>query len=154
MILGGLWHGAGWTFAVWGAWHGAGLAVHRWWQVRRGSLKPSANPFARFLRAFVTFHFVLVGWVFFRASNLAAARDVLAQCISGTVSFANVTPAFLLVAIAAAAAHYLPRDWYDRSLKLYCESPFYAQAAAMALLAVAIQYMAGTSQPPFIYSRF
>jgi len=139
---------------VWGAWHGTGLAVHRWWQASRGNPQPSVHLAARFFRAFVTFHFVLIGWVFFRASSLAVARDILAQCISGTISFANVTPAFLLVAAGATVAHYLPKDWYDRTLKLYCESPFYAQAAAMAALVVAIQYMAGASSAPFIYSRF
>jgi hypothetical protein len=64
----------------------------------RESLRPLP---ARFLSHFISFW----SWVLFRASNLAA-RDVLAQCISGTVSFANVTPAFLWVVIAAAAAHY------------------------------------------------
>jgi alginate O-acetyltransferase complex protein AlgI len=154
MILGGLWHGAGWTFAVWGAWHGVGLAAHRWWQVVRGNPQPSPHPEARFLRAFLTFHFVLIGWIFFRASSLATAREILAQCVSGTVSFANVTPAFVIVAIGAACAHYAPKNWYDRLLNLYCQSPFYAQAGAMVVLVVAIQYVAGTSAPPFIYSRF
>jgi len=154
MVLGGLWHGAGWTFAVWGAWHGVGLAAHRWWQSLRGNPRPSVHWALRFFRGLLTFHFVLIGWVFFRASGMAAARDVLAQCISGTVSFANVTPAFWLVAAIAAVAHYLPKDWYDRSLQLYCRSPFYVQAAAMGAFVIAIQRMAGTSSAPFIYSRF
>ncbi|HTR35888.1 MAG TPA: MBOAT family O-acyltransferase [Bryobacteraceae bacterium] len=154
MILGGLWHGAGWTFVAWGAWHGIGLAAHRWWLTLRGNPKPSPHWAAHCFRAFLTFHFVLIGWVFFRASSMAGARDILAQCISGTVSFANVAPQFVLVALIAAAAHYLPKDWYGRALKLYSESPFYAQAAAMAVLVVAIQHMAGASSAPFIYSRF
>lgn len=154
MVLGGLWHGVAWTFAAWGAWHGVGLAVHRWWLTLRDNPKPSPHWAARFFRGFLTFHFVLIGWVFFRASSMAGARDILVQCISGTVSFANMTPTFLLVAIIAVVAHYLPKDWYERSLKLYCESPFYAQAVAMATLVIAIQYMAGSSSPPFIYARF
>jgi len=154
MVLGGLWHGSGWTFAAWGAWHGVGLAAHRWWLTLRGNPKPSPHWAARFLRAFVTFHFVLIGWVFFRASSMAGARDILAQCVSGTVSFANVTPQFVLVALIAAAAHYLPKDWYDRALKIFSESPFYAQAAAMAALVLVIQRLAGAGSAPFIYSRF
>jgi hypothetical protein len=97
---------------------------------------------------------VLLGWIFFRASTLATARDIFAQISSGTVSFANVAPGFLLVLAIAACAHYLPKGWYDWSLKLYSESPFYVQAAAMALLVVAIQYVGATGAVPFIYNRF
>jgi alginate O-acetyltransferase complex protein AlgI len=154
MMIGGLWHGAGWTFLVWGAWHGTGLAAHRWWQTLRGKRKPSAALTARFARGLLTFHFVLIGWIFFRASSLETARDIFWQITSGTISFANITPAFALVAIIALAAHYVPQRWYDTGLRLYCQSPFYAQAAAIAGLLVAIRYTSGASSAPFIYSRF
>jgi hypothetical protein len=108
----------------------------------------------RFLKGLLTFHFVLLGWIFFRAANLATAWDVFAQIGSGTVSFLNITPGFLLVAAIAAGAHYLPKRWYDWSVLLYSRSPFYAQAAAMALLVVAIQYVGATGAVPFIYNRF
>jgi len=154
MAIGGLWHGASWTFLAWGLWHGTGLAAQRWWQVTRGNPAPSTHLGIRILKGVVTFHFVLLGWIFFRSSSLAAARDIFAQITSGTISFANVTPGFLLVAAIAACAHYLPKSWYDGTLKLYRDSPFYAQAAAMALLVVAIQYVGTTGAVPFIYNRF
>ena len=154
MAIGGLWHGASWTFLIWGLWHGTGLAVQRWWQVLRGNPKLSTNPAVRLFKGLVTFHFVLVGWVFFRAASVATAREIFAQIFSGTVSFVNVTPGFLLVAAIAAVAHFLPKNWYDRSLTLYSDSPFYAQAAAMALLVIAIQYVGATGAVPFIYNRF
>ncbi len=109
---------------------------------------------ARFGRGLLTFHFVLIGWIFFRAANLSTARDIFWQITSGTISFANITPAFALVAVFALAAHYVPRRWYDTGLRLYCQSPYYAQAAAIAALVVAIRYVAGASSAPFIYSRF
>jgi D-alanyl-lipoteichoic acid acyltransferase DltB (MBOAT superfamily) len=154
MMIGGLWHGAGWTFLVWGAWHGVGLAVHRAWQTFRGKRKPSPTPLARFARAFLTFHFVVAGWIFFRAASLSTARDIFWQITSGTISFANITPAFALLAAFALAVHYVPRNWYDAGLRIFCQSPFYAQAAAVAAVLVAIRYTAGTSSAPFIYSRF
>jgi D-alanyl-lipoteichoic acid acyltransferase DltB (MBOAT superfamily) len=154
MMLGGLWHGAGWTFLVWGAWHGVGLAMHRGWQTLRGKRTPSPAPAARLARGLLTFHFVLIGWIFFRAANLDTARDILYQITSGTISFANITPAFMLVAIFAAAAHFVPKSWYDGGLRLYCQSPYYAQAAAIAAVIVAIRYAGGASAAPFIYSRF
>jgi alginate O-acetyltransferase complex protein AlgI len=154
MVIGGLWHGAGWTFVIWGAWHGAGLAAHRWWLAWTGHPKLTLTLGARILCGLATFHFVLIGWVFFRASSLATARDILLQIFSGTVSFVNITPAFLLVAVVAACAHYVPQRWYDTGLRFYCQSPYYAQAAAIAALAVAIRYAAGSGAAPFIYSRF
>jgi len=154
MAIGGLWHGSSWTFLIWGVWHGVGLAVQRWWQVFHGNPKLSSNVLAGYLRAFVTFHFVLAGWIFFRAANMTTARDIFTQIFSGNVSFLNVTPGFLLILLIAVCAHYIPSRWYDRSLQLYCDSPFYAQAAAMAGLVIAIQYVAATGAVPFIYNRF
>jgi D-alanyl-lipoteichoic acid acyltransferase DltB (MBOAT superfamily) len=154
MAIGGLWHGASWTFLIWGVWHGCGLAGQRWWQVFRGGAKLSGRPAAKFGRGLGTFHFVLIGWIFFRATNLTTAREILSQIFSGTVSFANVTPAFAIVLAIAVLGHYVPARWYDRALELFCAAPYYAQAAAMALLVVAIQQAAGATPAPFIYSRF
>jgi D-alanyl-lipoteichoic acid acyltransferase DltB (MBOAT superfamily) len=154
MMIGGLWHGAGWTFLVWGAWHGVGLAGHRWWQALRAKRTPSPALAARFARTFLTFHFVLIGWIFFRAANLSTARDILYQITSGTISFVNITPAFVGGALFAACAHFVPKHWYDTGLRLYCRSPYYAQAAAIAALVIAIRYAAGAGAAPFIYSRF
>lgn len=69
-LLGGLWHGAGWTFVVWGAMHGVGTALHKFWQ-RLGIGLP------RWLAWFVTFNFVNLAWVFFRAKDFDAAIKVL-----------------------------------------------------------------------------
>jgi D-alanyl-lipoteichoic acid acyltransferase DltB (MBOAT superfamily) len=154
MVIGGLWHGAGWTFVVWGAWHGIGLAAHRAWNALHGNPKLTLTRGARILCGLATFHFVLIGWIFFRASSVGVARDILYQIISGTISFANITPAFVLVLIIAAAAHFVPDRWYAGGLELYCQFPYYAQAAVIAALAVAIRYVAGSGSAPFIYSRF
>ena len=66
----------------------------------------------------------------------------------------RAAPVALLVMVIAAAAHYIPQRWYDGGLQLYCRFPYYAQAAAIAALAVAIRYVAGSGSAPFIYSRF
>jgi D-alanyl-lipoteichoic acid acyltransferase DltB (MBOAT superfamily) len=154
MTIGGLWHGASWTFVVWGLLHGVGLAAVRLLQTLRNNAKPSANPLARLARIVITFHFVLFAWIFFRAPNLATAFDILRQISSLTVSFANVSASFFLVLGIAVLAHYVPKSWYDASLNFYCRCPSYVQAAAMAGLVVAIQYVAATGAAPFIYSRF
>ncbi|HXN47753.1 MAG TPA: hypothetical protein VN893_13995, partial [Bryobacteraceae bacterium] len=123
------------------------------WQAWRGR-NASPGLVARFGARLLTFHFVLLAWIFFRSPTLEAARDFLVQLGSFTVSSANIAPAFVFVLAIAAAAHYLPERWYDRGLRLYSDAPFYAQAAALALLAVSIKEVAATGAVPFIYTRF
>jgi alginate O-acetyltransferase complex protein AlgI len=80
MLLGGLWHGAGWTFVLWGAFHGLMLAVNHAWHYlrRRLGLPPGKGPRALRLPACIlTFVAVTSAWVLFRASSLAAAGAIL-----------------------------------------------------------------------------
>lgn len=69
-IIGGLWHGAGWTFLFWGFLHGAALIVHRLWQ-------KVGKPLPKWLAWFITFQFVNVAWVFFRAGDWDDAIRIL-----------------------------------------------------------------------------
>lgn len=75
MTLGGLWHGANWTFIFWGLFHGLGIAwVH---VVRRSVFARIAAALPHWLNLLLTFHFVLVGWVMFRAPDMATAWRVM-----------------------------------------------------------------------------
>jgi alginate O-acetyltransferase complex protein AlgI len=71
MVLGGLWHGANWTFLIWGAWHGFWLAVERALGAKaRGGVWP-------YLLAWpLTMILVMIGWVMFRATNVSEAMDI------------------------------------------------------------------------------
>ena len=74
MVLGGLWHGAGWTFVLWGALHGAYLVVHHLWRrLRRAPTAADARGWPRPLAVATTFLAVAAGWVLFRAESMAAA---------------------------------------------------------------------------------
>lgn len=77
MVLGGLWHGAGWTFVVWGALHGMYLVINHTWQTLRGAANAASAPRLRFWAWALTFLAVVVSWVFFRAKNLDVAIDML-----------------------------------------------------------------------------
>jgi D-alanyl-lipoteichoic acid acyltransferase DltB (MBOAT superfamily) len=154
MVLGGLWHGANWTFVVWGLLHGVGLSIFRGFRAVRGNAKPAQSGFARALRILFTFHFVVLTWIFFRAADLKTARDILTELGAGTFTFANVTPAFAAVLGVAALAHFLPKRWYEWTQNIFCESPFFVQAGAMAALVLAIQYVGGSGVAPFIYTKF
>jgi len=83
MLLGGLWHGAGWNFVIWGGLHGLYLAVHRAWtggarNVPKPAVPATALGWARhFASVVLTFHLVCLAWVFFRARDLNAALAYL-----------------------------------------------------------------------------
>src|SRR5438045_4166503 len=73
MLLGGLWHGAAWTFVVWGGIHGLGLCVER-----ATGWRPH-TPAQQWLGRLLTFHVVCFAWIFFRADSFSRAGDVLAR---------------------------------------------------------------------------
>jgi len=74
-IIGGLWHGAGWTFVLWGFLHGMALAIHRLWQSFNIRLP-------KVIAWFLTFNFVNIAWVFFRAKEWDDAIKVLSSMFS------------------------------------------------------------------------
>ena len=92
MLLGGLWHGAGWTFLVWGGLHGLFLCVnHGWTRLReRASLPQLPRPVA----VLVTFVGVLAAWVFFRAPDFDSAARVL-SAMAGIADAPDLPPAQL-----------------------------------------------------------
>lgn len=77
-LLGGIWHGAGWTFVLWGALHGLALMIHRLWQKLGYQMHT-------YIAWFITFNFVNVTWVFFRAKDFDDALKVLHGMFFGTL---------------------------------------------------------------------
>lgn len=93
MLLGGLWHGASWTFVIWGGLHGLYLVINHWWQWltarTRNPEKPPSAALAflgRNLGNLLTLLSVVVAWVFFRAESLSSATTLLSSM------FARATP--------------------------------------------------------------
>ncbi len=157
MVIGGLWHGANWNFVIWGALHGFGLAFVRLWQAQSGTSKPGVganSTFWRYASILLTFHYVTFAWIFFRAPSFDIALAILGRIASLSVSFANISGPLALVLVIGALAHYVPKKWYDWSLTLYVRAPFYAQAAALAMLALGLQNVVQSGAAPFIYTKF
>ncbi len=75
-FLGGIWHGAGWTFIIWGLIHGAAMVIHNLWSQFGCRLN-------KYIAWFVTFNFINVSWVFFRAKDFPSANKVLSGMFSG-----------------------------------------------------------------------
>jgi alginate O-acetyltransferase complex protein AlgI len=101
MLLGGLWHGAGWNFVFWGGLHGAYLVVNHLWQAARrviGLPPGNGQGIGGWLSRGLTLVAVLVAWVFFRADNFAAATALLHGMAGGN---GLVLPAQLIALIPA-----------------------------------------------------
>ncbi len=78
MLLGGLWHGANWTFVIWGGLHGLYLCINHSWQFLMTKTTKPLVVMPNFLAGMLTFFAVLVGWCFFRAPDVSTALNVLA----------------------------------------------------------------------------
>ena len=103
MLLGGLWHGASWTFVLWGLYHGIGLAAHKRWREWRGDAR--AGTIGTVAGWAATFAFVCGGWILFRAANLPIAATVFARLLgpAGDGIEWFFPPFWILLPIVAAA---------------------------------------------------
>ena len=149
MLLGGLWHGASWTFVLWGGIHGAGLSAERWTRERFGGFQLPV-----WVAWLVTFHVVCIAWVFFRAPDLATAFDVLGGLgLSGPSPL--VTLPLVLLVVAAVAVQGLPPGWWRDAEAWFVARPVAAQGLAIGVLLVVADASVGQQGvAPFIYYQF
>ena len=82
MILGGIWHGANWTYVFWGLLHGVALAVHKVWMKITNSANKRGTKIGSVVSIMVTFAFTSFCWIFFRADSFSKAIDVIVQIVS------------------------------------------------------------------------
>lgn len=149
--LGGLWHGASWNFVFWGLLHGIGLAFLHFVARRRRGPKPA---WRRIAGAFVTFHFVAFGWLFFRCADLAAVGEVLARLRALSFGAGNLAAPTILAVAAAIGAQWLPEGWYKKTEARFAAAPAPLQAALLAAVALAVGYVSTAAVAGFIYFNF
>ena len=164
MVLGGLWHGASWTFVLWGALHGAALAATRMWQRWRaspgnfGRFVPESSASERFwirpLAVVLTFHFVCFAWIFFRAPTFEHATLALTQLARGGWTFEHVTRRAPAVLALAVLLHVVPGAWKESLRDAFVRTPALVQGLVLAAAAVALHLVAGAKPEPFVYGQF
>jgi alginate O-acetyltransferase complex protein AlgI len=112
MVVGGLWHGAGWTFVFWGGLHGLYLCTHHFYQRFRIDWADGWAPLGEFFARITTLFAIVVGIVFFRATSFPAAENILASMFGaqGLVFDESLRPgsAVLWIAIATFVALLAP----------------------------------------------
>jgi alginate O-acetyltransferase complex protein AlgI len=155
MVLGGLWHGAGWTFVVWGTLHGAALAANKYWADRRRHVgrAPMASPGVTIATTLATFVFVCFAWVFFRATSFANAWDVLAGLVDvGGASTASLSGWVAVYLVVAGVLHWFAyrRTFTDALNGLDVDR----WAMAMGAVSVLVLAMRPLGASPFIYFQF
>lgn len=153
MVLGGLWHGASWTFVVWGALHGAGLALNRALRERFGDVA-GRSPLLRVISTLLTFHFVLVCWVFFRADSFRSARVFFGELATLTWYHPNLDARVLAVLACGLAMHFIPERWEAAWRSGFCRLPGVAQGLALFAVLLLVRRMASAEAVPFVYFQF
>ncbi len=158
MLLGGLWHGAAWTFVLWGGLHGAGLAWERARAERRAALglRPRADTAgARLLRRLAVFHFVAFAWVFFRADTVGDALAVLARLVTGLGAVGSaVTPVILLLVAVGIAVQFVPRRVVAGLEAGFSRAGWVLQGVGLALALFLIDTLGAQGAAEFIYFGF
>jgi len=151
MLLGGLWHGAKWTFVIWGGLHGGVLAIERIWD----RIRPEGWPrLPRVLGILITFHIVLIGWIFFRAESFDAAIAYLKGI--GTVGVASdvLTPLACVLILFGMAIHFTPVNLGQRLALQVRLLPAWALGLLVGVTILIVDAMRFEGVAPFIYYQF
>lgn len=147
MLLGGLWHGAGWTYILWGAWHGMALVIQNH-TLKRTRL----NGLGLVVSRTATLLIVIVGWLLFRAENLPQAATILYRVISGATGVTWYSPFVLGAALTAALVHVLKSVGWFGPFRLRL-AVWYTPAVLFCLLWLSIAFYPQEFQP-FVYFQF
>jgi D-alanyl-lipoteichoic acid acyltransferase DltB (MBOAT superfamily) len=152
MLLGGLWHGAAWNFAIWGGLHGGLLVIEhrllgeRWTE--------SATLWVKVLGTFITFQLVCFTWIFFRAVDLPNAITFIGGFSRVSASSALATPFTLIMITLLLASQFLPAGRMVTLERYAIKLPPILQGAATGVLMIAIFSIGPAGIAPFIYFQF
>lgn len=146
MLIGGLWHGASWTFVVWGLYHGLLLIIHR----------ATANhwerlPFA--LRQAAMLLLVVIGWVFFRATDFAMASGILGRMFAVTEGESPLASRLVALSLAASAALAIWGPNAFDIFKNYEWKAWHGWGFAVAF-GMCLALIVGNGDSPFLYFQF
>jgi len=163
MVLGGLWHGAAWTFIAWGAIHGGALAVERLTAGRRirsgaeangGPTPDSQNSrFGTIIRWFITFNIVSVAWVLFRAETFEQAADFLTGLLTAPL-LGPVNWVAVLVIVGALAFQLAPTKAFAQARDRLSDTNPLVQGALLGVWISLVVALGPEGVAPFIYFQF
>jgi alginate O-acetyltransferase complex protein AlgI len=148
MALGGLWHGAAWNFVAWGAFQGTGLSAEHAIDGRLGRIFPG------WLRWFVTFNLIVLGWILFRSTDLTVFGDYMSALVrSGPATLYSV-PVVGAIALVVGLQLLPERPMEGIELRIGRLRPLLLGAALAVVVLVVGATVPSQGVPPFIYFRF
>ena len=154
MLLGGLWHGASWTFVAWGGLHGLYLAAERVLRARFSNYRPGPLMFVAL--GLLTYMLINLTWVFFRAKTFGKAWDVLRGMLGLNVAAKPILTTYYLVTVAFIVVCIVLAHWFmrQRTLEsLVTRTPAVVVSIVWALMAFTIVIAQGSGNA-FIYFQF
>ncbi|OFW61098.1 MAG: hypothetical protein A2133_00515 [Actinobacteria bacterium RBG_16_64_13] len=158
MLLAGFWHGAGWTFVVWGLLHGAGLAVEHaalTWRKRRGVAPAIPGKAWSIVRRIITLEFVCLAWVFFRADSLSTAGRVVARTFTAWNAAPSASWLVILALVVGIGFQYIPARLTEMGEGFLSRRQPLIQGLAFGLVLFAIVGLLGAAGVTnFIYIGF
>lgn len=153
MLLGGLWHGASWTFVVWGGLHGLYLIVER---LLRSKISIRATKLNQLALALLTYFLVLITWVFFRSPTFTGAASLLQSMFSFPAEGAIVLQDLALLQVGIVTVLLFAFHWWMRNTsvrEVAAKTPAWVLGLAWGLMLVLIIVAQGTGEQ-FIYFQF
>lgn len=159
MLIGGLWHGANWTYVVWGALNGIFLGVHKAYLDITGkatakSIEPAQWKFITPFKVFFVFTLTAFVDIIFRSPNISMAADYISKMFSFRGGFKNVGSSvfvipFVILSFALDAAQYT--GWGERFV---ARTPLWKRAIIFGALFAAVLAAGADNSQPFIYYQF
>lgn len=162
MFLGGLWHGAHIRFVIWGMLHGVALGAHKaWMDWRKKSSYNSAEDslIVKILAGFITFNFVTLCWILFRAEDMTKALQVMTQIVTN-FNFSVIPQVvssyykIFVVLMLGFTFHLAPNDMKSSLLNRLRIAPDLAKIAAIVFVVILLFQSKSSDVQPFIYFQF
>ncbi|HEY7266509.1 MAG TPA: MBOAT family protein [Solirubrobacterales bacterium] len=148
MVLGGLWHGAAWNFVAWGAYQGTGLSAEHAVKGRLGRIFPG------WLRWFVTFNLIVIGWILFRSTDLSLFGDYMAALVRSGPATLYSLPVVGAIVLVIGLQLLPERPMEGIELRLGRLRPLFMGVALALVVLVVGATVPSQGVPPFIYFRF
>ncbi|HEY1224544.1 MAG TPA: MBOAT family protein [Brevundimonas sp.] len=149
MLLGGLWHGAAWTFVAWGALHGGVQVIERLGRKAFGDRKVIPT----ILGVLITFHIVCLGWILFRAETWGIAVAML-EGLGRFTPALMVTPLLLTLIVGGLAMHWLPPRAIEGVAERLKTAPSLTLAILIGVAFLLVEAVRPDGVAPFIYFQF
>jgi D-alanyl-lipoteichoic acid acyltransferase DltB (MBOAT superfamily) len=157
MLLGGLWHGAAWSFVIWGGLHGAWLAIGRW-RRERGLVDDAVRGWVLWRRRIITFNLVSFAWIFFRSGSedgLSTAWQIIKRLFDNWGAASPlVTSGVVALIVLGIATQYLPARVPQAIMAWFSQARIAVQIVVLALALMVSHAMGPQGVAPFIYFRF